>query len=535
MLNEDTCGAIHNLPETQRCRFVETNQDCLSNMNLINYLSWHYCKVDVRSSFNAFWSGLGMTLILIYVFWMMQLAVHHYFCPTLKVITDAFRLNESTAGVTVLAIANGSPDLFTAIASRLQSSKYAFLSCMSQTMFLHIFVAGMVILTKPFNYEPNYYMRDFGFLFLNTAYMDYIHKRPQGINWVSALPSPFIFVGYVVVAVIDQHLLMARIRKLERKRITLNEALQLEELKPQTQLPLKRQEIDWTSKHQGKRNRRIFRQFWNTVAEFDTDRFRRGTLMVKVYLVVKQPIDMVLRILIPVVDMEKPLYGWSKLLFNLQLILVPTYIAYIIVRGYNIAGIAAYLLILMTMVPVSILIFFVTRTDTPPKFFRFTSGMGFLATIFLIFCLTTEVNAMFFTLATILKVSQEFSLATAVCWALSSNDLVANLSLARQGWPRMAFTATFSAPVFGSFVFLALPLVVQSFVNAPKNISVSEGGFGETVCIFVEVGMCFSMLSALTTNFNMRRACGFLLVFYYIFFLGVLILLEKGVIHAYGV
>jgi len=72
-----------------------------------------------------------------------------------------------------------------------------------------------------------------------------------------------------------------------------------------------------------------------------------------------------------------------------------------------------------------------------------------MAAVFLIFCLTTEVNAMFFTMATILQVSQEFSLATAICWALSSNDLVANLSLAHQGWPRMAMTATFSAPVFG--------------------------------------------------------------------------------------
>jgi len=76
--------------------------------------------------------------------------------------------------------------------------------------------------------------------------------------------------------------------------------------------------------------------------------------------------------------------------------------------------------------------------------------MGFLATIFLIFCLTSEVNAMFFTVATIMQVSQDFLLATAVCWAISSNDLVTNLSLALQGWPRMALTATFSAPVFGN-------------------------------------------------------------------------------------
>nr|XP_016928115.1 mitochondrial sodium/calcium exchanger protein isoform X1 [Drosophila suzukii] len=534
MREETTCRKVHDLPETRRCHFVLNTPDCVTNMNFINYLGWHFCKVDVGNGFNTFWSVVGMLLMAIYVFWMMQMTINKYFCPILKVIADSLRMNESTAGVTVLAIANGSPDLFTAIASRMQSSKYTFLVCMSQAMFLHIFVAGVVILTKPFNMEPNYYIRDFGFLFLNVAYMDYIHKRPNGINWVLALPSSFIFVGYVLVAIIDQHLLMARIRKLEKREMDVAEALQLEELKPQTQLPLKRQIID-RSDVKGGRNKHLFRQFWNTVGEFDTERFRRGTVLVKVYLILKQPIDMILRFLIPVVDMEKPLYGWSKLLFNLQVILVPTYIAYIIIRGYTVAGIASYILILIIMIPIAILIFFLTRTDTPPKFFRFTSSMGFLATIFLIFCLTSEVNAMFFTVATIMQVSQDFLLATAVCWAISSNDLVTNLSLALQGWPRMALTATFSAPVFGSFVFLALPLVVQSFMNAPSNINPTEGGFGETVCIFLEVGMGFSMLSALTTNFKLRRACGFLLVSYYFFFLGVLILLEKGVIHAYGV
>lgn len=128
------------------------------------------------------------------------------------VIADLLRMNESTAGVTVLAIANGSPDFFTAIASRVQTSKHSFLSCMSQAMFLHIFVAGLVILTKPFNMRANTYLRDFGFLFLNTVYMDYIHKRPKGISWLAALPSAFIFVGYVVVAIVDQHLLIARIQ-----------------------------------------------------------------------------------------------------------------------------------------------------------------------------------------------------------------------------------------------------------------------------------------------------------------------------------
>lgn len=74
-----------------------------------------------------------------------------------------------------------------------------------------------------------------------------------------------------------------------------------------------------------------------------------------------------------------------------------------------------------------------------------------MGSILLIFILTSELYAMFFALSTVLGMSHQFSIATVICWALQSNDMVINLNLAHQGWPRMAFTATFSSPVFSEF------------------------------------------------------------------------------------
>jgi len=45
-------------------------------MNFINYLGWHFCKVDVGNGFNTFWSVVGMLLMAIYVFWMMQMTIN---------------------------------------------------------------------------------------------------------------------------------------------------------------------------------------------------------------------------------------------------------------------------------------------------------------------------------------------------------------------------------------------------------------------------------------------------------------------------
>ncbi|KAH8316532.1 hypothetical protein KR067_009802 [Drosophila pandora] len=542
----DSCSNVNALPAPQRCDYVVNTKDCTTNMYLFNYLVWHYCHLDTRNKFNTFWSVLGMMIILIYIFWMMQLAIIHYFVPLLKSVADALRLNESTAGVTVLAIANGSPDLFTSLASGLPYSSNTFLSCVSVTMFLHIFVAGMVMLIDPFYVEANYFMRDFGFLFLNTAYMDYLHKRQDGIGIGHTIPAALIFIAYVITAVVDQQLLKHQVRVLERKRSTANSDYDdydnelLGALLPQTQLPIRRPAITREPLDKGHRNKYLFSQFWRSIFYFDFERFRNGTLLKKIYLVLKEPIEMALRLLIPVVDVEQPLHGWSKLLYVIQMNLVPLYCSYILcevlhVRMMPKVNLPVCIVVWLVMCPLSIMVFLCTRTDTRPKLFRFTWIFAFLGSILLIFILTSELYAMFFALSTVMGMSLQFSIATVICWALQSNDLVISLNLAHQGWPRMAFTASFSSPVFTTFAFLALPLLARSIKAYPNNFHPKEGSYGETVCIFLEVGLFFSLLSAMTTNFKMRRACGFLLVAYYLFFVGVLILLETNSIHSYGV
>ncbi|SPP74581.1 mitochondrial sodium/calcium exchanger protein [Drosophila guanche] len=533
----EACNKVNHLPEPQRCQYVKETADCMDNIYLINYLTWHYCHVDSRNKFNAFWSMLAMTVVATYIFWMMQKSVRAYFCPTLKVMADTFSMNENVAGVTLLTIANGSSDLFTAVAGMLVFSKWGFLMSMAQTLFHQTFVAGLVMLTRPFYVEPGYFLRDFGFLFLNTTFMDFIHKRESGITKLGAIPGALIYLAHVLVAIMDQRLLEARVHQLQKIENSELKAEQLEELMRQTDLGVHREKIDRSAaRHRGGANRQLLQQFWASIFRFDKDQFRRGSFFVRFYLLVKEPMEMLLRLLVPVVDVEKPDYGWSKLLCCLQFIISPTYIFFILLKDVSLLGTAAYIMTFYIMLPLGCLIFWRTRTDTTPKFFRFTAILGFISVIFLIFFLTSEVMAMFFTIGTIWHMSQSFVMATAICWGLNAGDLVAGIALARQGFPRMAFAATFSSPVFGTFVNLALPLALETTVRSVANaFPVEEGSFGETVCIFVEVSLVISLMSALTTNFQMRRACGMLLVAYYLFFLAVLVLLETDVIHAYGV
>ncbi|KAH8280454.1 hypothetical protein KR018_007746 [Drosophila ironensis] len=557
MPDKDACEYVTNLPEPLRCEFVSTSQDCLKNLHLINYVSWHYCHLDSRNMFNVYWSILGMILMQTYIVWMMNMAINNYFCPLLKNIADGLRLNESTTGVTILAIAHGSPDLFINVASGLTPNDYSFVLCMAQTMFCYFFSGGMVVLTNPFYVEANYYIRDFGFMLLNTAYLDYVHKRRDGIGLLESIPAALIFVVYVGMAVVDQQLLKAHIRTLEKNRLSPQYDYDdefLENLLPQSTLPVRRTWHQEDFDAETNPNNDLLRQFWHTIFRFNMARYRRTTMLVKMYMVLKTPVEMLLRLLIPVVDVEVSMYGWSKLLYVLQVNIVPLYITiilgkcglpekysisndcYIPLSVYDHGTLTGTLIsiVLGITVPVSILIFWGTRTDTPPKFFRFTSAFAFLAVILVTYILMSEMYAMFFSLSIILGVSHEFSAATLVNWAISVNKLVASTSLAFQGWPRMAFTAMFSAPVFSCFVYVSLPLLSETIKKFPARFKPHPGAFGEAVVIFLEVGLVFSLLSAMTTNFMMRKACGLFMVTYYLLSLLALVFLEQEIVPAYG-
>lgn len=92
---------------------------------------------------------------------------------------------------------------------------------------------------------------------------------------------------------------------------------------------------------------------------------------------------------------------------------------------------------------------------------------------------------MFFALSTVMGMSLQFSIATVICWALQSNDMVINLNLAHQGWPRMAFTASFSSPVFSEFGIFKIWLYLFKVIYFCSNICIS----GTTIACRLHQGL----------------------------------------------
>ena len=145
------------------CHFVKTNADCQDVGGFINYvdvsrsslflslspppftpasLLWrvrvrqisqlnsqstllqiYYCNFS--SSHPA---AICLSLVWLFnLFIALAIAADDFFCPSLAVISKTLRLSQNVAGVTILALGNGAPDIFSSLAGIQQArpGKYA--------------------------------------------------------------------------------------------------------------------------------------------------------------------------------------------------------------------------------------------------------------------------------------------------------------------------------------------------------------------------------------------------------------------------
>jgi Ca2+/Na+ antiporter len=85
---------------------------------LVNYLSIYYCELGYARYHLETWRMIAMVFILLWLFvlfMMLGSTADDFFSPALIVLSTKMNLTQRTAGVTLLALGNGAPDLFSVI------------------------------------------------------------------------------------------------------------------------------------------------------------------------------------------------------------------------------------------------------------------------------------------------------------------------------------------------------------------------------------------------------------------------------------
>lgn len=95
------------------------------------------------------------------------------FCPSLEMLSKVMGLSEHLAGVTLLAFGNGSPDLFTSLASLDDASTTMYSNLLGAAIYVTSFVGGIICIIRPFHLSGSNLLRDITFFILGTLYIDY--------------------------------------------------------------------------------------------------------------------------------------------------------------------------------------------------------------------------------------------------------------------------------------------------------------------------------------------------------------------------
>ncbi|XP_034397277.1 mitochondrial sodium/calcium exchanger protein isoform X2 [Cyclopterus lumpus] len=543
--SNDKCDLVMNLSAKDRCAFVKNTPDCNMEHGFINYLHVTFCLLPPNLT------PLTIILCIIWLlclFLILGLIASKFFCPNLSAISTSLHLTHNVAGVTFLALGNGAPDVFSAIAafSHPHTAGLAVGALFGAGIFVTTVVAGSIALVKPFAVASRPFLRDVIF-YMVAVFWTFIMLYRGTTSLGEILGYLSLYVVYVLTVIISAYIY-------NRQKNSINSSVRSdahnpefhssdssdEEVVPSLTAGSIQQEYESESESEyrpllpySESTSQILLSSLNPV---DNRKWRRKSWSWRVLKVLKTPLEVLLLLCIPVVDPDKEDRNWRRPLNCFHLITAPLVCVLAFQSGiygvYMIQGqFPLWLLILLLGFFLSAIVFCTTTNDRPPKYHPLFALLGFVVSAVLISAAASEVVSLLHMLGVVLSLSNTVLGLTLLAWGNSIGDCFSDITIARQGYPRMAIAACFGGIIFNMLFGVGIGCLVQ-MVNTHTGVQFeTEGLLTWVLAGSLGLSMVLSFVIVPLSRFHLGRTYGiFLLVFYAIFLL-IALLTEFGQIH----
>ncbi|KAB0401862.1 hypothetical protein E2I00_010843 [Balaenoptera physalus] len=564
------CREVCGLNASNRCDFVRSNPDCRSEGGYLDYLEGIFCHfppdlLPLAVALYAFW--------LLYLFLILGVTAAKFFCPNLSAISTTLKLSHNVAvsfvpegwravragpltrcphGVTFLAFGNGAPDIFSALVafSDPRTAGLAFGALFGAGVLVTTVVAGGIAILHPFTVASRPFLRDIIF-YMGAVFLIFTALYRGRVTLAWALGYLGFYVFYVVTVV-----LCTWIYQWQQRRSLVYSMPGTPEIlsgSEEDQVSSNTNSYDYGEEYRPllfyqETTAQILLQALNPL---DYRKWRTKSVYWRVLKVFKLPVEFLLLLTVPVMDPDKEDGNWKRPLNCLHLVISPLFLVLTLQSGaygvYEIGGLfPVWAVVVIAGTALAAVTFFATSNSEPPRLHWLFAFLGFLTSALWINAAATEVVNILRSLGVVFRLSNTVLGLTLLAWGNSIGDVFSDFTLARQGYPRMAFSACFGGIIFSILSGAALPSVLGAKdilvgVGLGCLLQISRGHVEvelepDGLLVWVLAGtlglsLVCSLVSVPLQCFQLNRVYGCCLLLLYLTFLLVALLTEFGVIH----
>ncbi|CAN6478706.1 unnamed protein product [Victoria cruziana] len=546
------------------CEFLLSNSNCASG-GIFDYLTFFYCKCEGADPIGYMVLGVWLLALL----YMLGNTAADYFCCCLENLSNLLNLPPTVAGVSLLPLGNGAPDVFASIAAFMGSGPddVGLNSVLGGAVFVTCVVAGAVSLCVS-EYEPQIdrrcFIRDVCFFLVALVSLGLILIVGEVSVWGAvAFVSIYLVYAFVVAA---NELLRKHARKLHLNAVMpllpvrgsvfsqraeeddhlFNPLLDVETLGDGSNdfahLYATLPQWMWASNVAIYSNQSLKmvvdekRSLWDS-SEEDEFNCSLSSCLKMFFLVLDLPFSLPRRLTIPIIEDGR----WSKGYAVASAALAPLLLAVLYNTQDKMAlsvSLAVYVVGAIVGAILGTLAYYFTCSEQPPRRFLFpwVSG-GFIMSIIWFYIIANELVSLLVELGEILGISPSILGLTVLAWGNSIGDLMSNVALSLNGGDgvQIAFSGCYAGPMFNTLIGLGVSMLLGAWSASSGAFIVPRDGSLIYTMAFLFSGLIWALIVLPRNDMRPSKLLGVGLIILYLIFLFLRVGNAMGIISLVGI
>ncbi|KAL5219302.1 hypothetical protein ABZP36_019986 [Zizania latifolia] len=477
-----------------RCQYLRTHPPC-APAGYVDYLRLFYCGFGSAPA-----AGYAAAVLwLVVLFYLLGDTASEYFCASLEGLSAALHLPPAIAGVTLLSLGNGAPDVFASVVSFAggDGGGVGLNSALGGALFVSTVVAGVVALAAASRagggavvVELRGFVRDICFLLLALCYLLAILVSGTVTLWVS-VSFVSLYAAYVLL-VWTSHC-CTEPGKPPQADLAAPLLIDDDGLPP---LPS-----------------------YTKTAPSKT----RACLHCLLYAL-RMPLHLPRRLTIPDIAAHR----WSRPCAVASVALAPVLLAATWTsqrnpvassRQHSLAVLLAGALVGLLLAALAAA---TTDATSPPHGRRRRVpwlAAGFLMSVLWAYTLARELVALLVAIGYMVGVKASVLGVTVLAWGDSLGDLVSNVAMALHGGAQTAVSGCYAGPLFNTVVGLGLSLTLAAGAQYPVPFAIPATGAVYEAVGFLGAGLAWALLVVPARGMRLDRVYGLgLIAIYFAFF-----------------